>query len=97
MTQAKPKIKKIEVDGVGFEYDESKLDDVRVVFAIGKLSDEKVGDDDKMMWYTRLMDLLFVSPYEVMCDLAEANGGKLTIGDYNSFFFAALGEMQAKN
>lgn len=93
----KKHVKSLEVEGITFEYDESRLDDVRVVFAIGKLSDEKVSDEDKMKWYTRLMDLLFTSPYEVMCDLADSHGGKLTVEDYNGFFFAALEGMQAKN
>ena len=93
----KNSVKTLEAGGIEFEYDEAKLDDVRVMFAIGKLSDEKVGDEDKMKWYTRLMDLLFTSPYEVMCDLADLHGGKLTVEDYNEFFFAALEGMQAKN
>lgn len=93
----KETIKTLEAGGIEFEYDEAMLDDVRVVFAIGKLSDEKVGDEVKMKWYTRLMDLLFTSPYEVMCDLAEARGGKLGVEDYNEFFFSALEGMQAKN
>ena len=97
MAAKNERLKSLEADGVTFEYDEAMPDDILVVFAIGKLSDEKVGDDDKMKWYTRLMDLLFASPYEVMCDLAELHGGKLTVEDYNEFFFAALEGMQAKN
>lgn len=90
-------IRKAEAGGVEFAYDAAKLDDVRVVFAIGKLSDDAVGDEDKLTWYTRLMDMLFTDPWAVMSQLAEANGGTLTVDGYNAFFVAAMEAMQAKN
>ena len=91
------KPKELTIDGISFEYDESRLDDVRVVFAIGKLSDDTVGDEEKMKWYVRLMEMLFGDPFKVMNDLAEKHGGKVTLDDYNEFFFKMLEGMNAKN
>lgn len=92
--------KKLEADvmGIHVEIDERALTDVRFTYAIGKATDKKVSDEDKLVWYQRMMDLLFGGDaYETMCDLADANDGYIPVETYNDFFAQVLEAVNAKN
>lgn len=90
-------IKSVEVDGVSFEYDENMLDDMRTVIAIGSVSDGSLPESEKLVWFSRLSELLFIDPWGVMSRLAETHGGHVSPDDYNAFFSKALEAMNAKN
>ena len=89
---------KVEACGISVEIDKARFADVRFTVAIGKLSDPKVPDDDKLMWYSRAMDVLFSDDaYDVMCRLADANGGTFAIDDFEGFFTEVVKAADAKN
>lgn len=97
MAEKKKPLKHLEVDGVEFDYDEAALDDMRVVIAIGHVADESLDPQEKIVWFSRLSELLFSSPWDVMNALAEKSGGRVTPDGYNAFFTKALEAMQVKN
>lgn len=90
---------KADVMGVHVEVDERALTDVRFTFAIGKATDKKVKDEQKLVWYSRMMELLFGEDgaYDAMCGLAEANDGYVSVDVYNNFFSEVLEAVGAKN
>ena len=95
---AKKDIVSVEACGIKVDVDKSRFADVRFAVAVGKLSDQKVDEGDKIVWFSRAMDVLFSDgAYDVMCDLAEANGGTFTTDDFEPFLTEVIKAADAKN
>ena len=90
--------KSVEACGITVEIDASVFNDARFMLAISKVSDDRVSDDKKLVWYSRALDLLFdEDAYGVMCDLADANGGQVGIDKFNEFFQQVMEAVGGKN
>lgn len=98
MAAKKSNVKHVEVQGFPLDVDMEKLGDVRFTYVLGKLTDEELNDFEKLKWVNRMFDtLLGDGSYKLMCQMAESNGGNLTIAQWNDFFGDVLEAVNAKN
>ena len=97
MAMENPNIIKVDACGVSVKVDKSAFEDVRYVMAMGAVSDESKSESEKLIWYTRALDVLFGGKaYGIMNQLAIANGGKLDEPTWEKFFKAVM-ESASKN
>ncbi len=88
----------VDSHGITCSVDKERLADQRFMYCLSKVSDEMVSEQDKLLWYTRMLDTLFGDmSYAIMCDLADHNGGSCSIEFFNEFFGDVLEQAQAKN
>ena len=87
----------VEAGGIKVEVDKRKLNDARLLYAMGKVSDPSLPDEEKLVWYSRMMESVFDDTYKVMCDLAAVNDGIVEVETYNAFFTDVMEAMSAKN
>ncbi len=98
MAAKNPKVKHIEVQGIKIDVDVAKLNDPRFSYVIGKLTDDSLNEVEKLPWVNRWFDtLLGDNAYKVMCQVADNNGGTLTVEQWNDFFGDVLEAVNAKN
>ena len=88
---------KVEACNVAIEVDRSRLLDTRFLTAMGAVSDSSRDPGEKLVWYTRALEVVFKDPYKVMTQLADANGGVLDEETWNGFFNAVLEAAGSKN
>lgn len=91
MAARNPDIRTIEACGVTVDVDISNLIDARFTTAMGRVSDDTISESEKLVWYTRALDVLFDGDtWAIQTKLAEANGGKLSLDEFNEFFNAII-------
>lgn len=91
MAEKNPEIKTIEACGVKVDIDLSNFADVRVAVAMAHVSDDTLAQGEKLIWYSRALDVIFGGDtYRIQTDLANANGGKLTEDVFSEFFKAVM-------
>ena len=88
---------KVESHGVEVDIDVSKLDDVRVTFAIAQGQDPRGDATSKMVAYMHLCDYLFGDALGVADRLAQANGGTASNEMFNEFLADVFEQVGAKN
>ena len=89
---------KVEACGIEVEVDVTKLNDARFMLAISKVSDDKVPAEKRLVWYSRMLDMMFDDDaYGVMCDLADANGGTVDNDMFAEFLKQVMEAVGAKN
>ena len=97
MTEKEGTVRTVEVDGITLDIDTRKLLDPRFTYAIGKASDKRTPDGEKLTWYTRMLDMLFGDgAYDVMCELAD-EGGVVDAEKWESFYGSVLEKLGAGN
>lgn len=89
----------VESHGVTVEVDPDRLADQRFTYCLSRTADKKLADDRKLVFHGRMLSVLFGDDdaYEVMCDLADANGGAVSLELFDSFFTDVLEQVGAKN
>lgn len=87
----------VEAGGIKVEVDKRRLNDARLLYAMGKVTDTSLPDDEKLVWYSRMMEAIFDDTYKVMCDLAAVNDGIIEVETYNAFFTEVMEAVSAKN
>ena len=89
----------VESHGVTVEVDLGRLVDQRFMYCMTRIADKKLAEDRKLVFYGRMLSVLFGDDdaYEVMCDLADANGGAVSPELFDSFFTDVLEQVGAKN
>ena len=90
-------IKNVEVQGIKLTVDLEKFDDPRFTYALGKMSDDTINAYEKLKWANRMLDTLFDDAYRVMCELADANNGKLSVEQWSDFYAQVMESVNAKN
>lgn len=89
-------VRTVTVDGITLDVDIARLEDPRFSYAIGKSADDTLSDGEKLVWYNRMLDMLYGDDaYNIMCQLAD--GGLLTIDRWSEFFTATLEAVGEKN
>ena len=98
MAAKNPNVKHVEIQGIKLDVDMDKLADPRFSYIIGKMTDSELNDVEKLPWVNRWFDMLLGdNAYRVMCEVADKNGGKLSIAEWNDFFGDVLEAVNAKN
>lgn len=91
-------IVKIEAGGIVADVDKGVTEDVRFATAMARLSDETVPESEKLVWFTRALEILFCgNTYAIQSELAKANGGRLTEDVFSSFFNEVMEQLASKN
>ena len=88
----------MKAGGVNVEVDKGAFEDVRFMTAMARLSDETVPESEKLVWFTRALEILFCgNTYAIQSELAKANGGRLTEDVFSSFFNEVMEQLASKN
>ena len=89
----------VESHCVRAEIDPARFEDPRFTYCLSRVSDPKVPDGKKLVFYGRMLALVFGDDgaYEVMCDLADAAGGSVSATLFNEFYADILEQLGAKN
>ena len=89
----------INSHGVEIEIDPANFNDPRFAYTMSQILGDKTKDEDKLVLYGRMLDLVFgpENVLRVMDDLADANGGTLTNELFNEFFAEVMEQAGAKN
>lgn len=96
MSDESKSVRSIEVDGVQMRVDTARLEDVRFTYALGKVSADETPDEEKLVWYARMLDALFGDDaYRIMCEVA--GDGMLTADAWSGFYMRVLKEVGRKN
>ncbi len=91
-------IVEVESSGITCEVDKARLADQRFMHCLSKVSDPQVPENEKLVWYSRMLDVaLGGDAYGVMCMLADANGGTCGMETFGAFFNDVLEQVGAKN
>lgn len=90
---------RVESHGITCEVDAARFADQRFMYSLGKVLDERLSEQEKLTWYSRMFDATFggAEAYAIMCDLADANGGACTTELFSAFFIDVMERAQAKN
>ena len=90
-------IRHITVEGIELDVDTRKLLDPRFTYALAKVSDDRVGASDKLVWYMRMLDMVFGDDtYGIMCEL-QGEDGVISEERWNAFFLGAMEALGEKN
>lgn len=89
----------VESHGVTVEVETARLADPRFTYCLSRSADGKLPDDRKLVFYGRMLSTLFGDDgaYGIMCDLADASDGTVTVDAFNDFFADVLQQVGAKN
>lgn len=89
----------VESHGVSVDVDPANFEDPRFTYCLSKVADEHVAGERKLVYYGRMLDVLFGEDgaYDVMCRLAEANGDTVTPELFNEFYADVMEQVGAKN
>lgn len=98
MAAINPEIVHIQACGVEVDIDKGVFEDVRLMTAMARLSDESLPENERLVWYVRGLEILFEGKtYEVQNKLAAANGGRLTESTFNTFYSEIMEQVGSKN
>jgi hypothetical protein len=98
MAEEKDSIRRVEVDGIELLVDLERFEDPRFTYALGKLTDDTVNAFNRLKWADKMLDTLFGDDtYRIMCELAEKNGGSLTLERWKEFYGDVMEAVSAKN
>lgn len=88
----------VESCGIKAEIDPSRLDDVRVVYAIAALEDDEATESEKMAAFRDYLHVMFAGhERRIMREIADANGGQAKNELFGQFIRDCVTAAKAKN